>query len=144
MGRQTLLDFFEDIAKLDGPFLVHDDGYASREVSYRELAGAARRFAARLADERITTGENVVVWSENRNEWVAAFWGCALAGVVVVPVDFRASGDYLERISRIVSARVVLAGDEVQTPEGLETLVWHLRDVITFAEPGTENREPRT
>ncbi len=144
MGRQTLLDFFEDIAKLDGPFLVHDDGYASREVSYRELADAARRFAARLADERVAAGENVVVWSENRNEWVAAFWGCALAGVVVVPVDFRASGDYLARISRIVAARVVLAGDEVELPDGFETPVWLLRDAITFGEPRTGNREPGT
>jgi len=144
MGRETLLDFFDDLAKLDGPFLVHDDGYTSREVSYRELADAARRFASRLADRRISAGENVVCWSENRNEWVAAFWGCALAGVVIVPVDFRASADFLKRIAHIVSARVVLAGDEVELPDGLETPIWLLRDVITFTEPGTVNREPGT
>ena len=48
VARNTLIDFFEDFATSDRPFLVHDDGYRVREVSYRELADAARAFASRL------------------------------------------------------------------------------------------------
>jgi long-chain acyl-CoA synthetase len=134
-ARRTLLDFFEDLATLDGPFLVHDDGYSVRQTTYRELAAAARAFAARLAAERIAAGEHIVIWSENRNEWVAALWGAMLAGVVVVPVDFRASADLLERISRIVSAKAVLAGAEVTPPASLEAPVWRLIEVIDLREP---------
>ena len=48
MPRNTLLDFFEDFASSDEPFIVHDDGYRTRVMSYREVADSARGFAARF------------------------------------------------------------------------------------------------
>jgi hypothetical protein len=60
MRRETLLDFFEDIAALRGEFLVYDAGFRARTYSYSETAEAARAFAARLqaADMRtITTAD---------------------------------------------------------------------------------------
>ena len=48
MRRETLLDFFEDFSTLDEIFLVHDDGYRVRQVTYRQVAEAARAFARRL------------------------------------------------------------------------------------------------
>ena len=130
MRRDTLLDFFEDLARLDGPFLVHDDGYSVRQTTYGQLAAASRTFQARLVAEGIRVGEHVVVWSENRNEWVAALWGAALAGVVLVPVDFRGSGDLLAKIAKIVDARAVLVGAEVTPPPGLTAPVWRLTECI--------------
>lgn len=135
MRRDTLLDFFEDIADLDGPFLVHDDGYSVRRSTYREIAAAARAFRARLVAEGFTPGDHLVIWSENRNEWVAALWGAALAGVVLVPVDFRGSADLLARIATIVDARAVLVGAEVTPPAGLPMPIWPLADCIQLAAP---------
>jgi long-chain acyl-CoA synthetase len=126
MPRTTLLDFFEDFASIDEPFIVHDDGYRTREMTYRELADAARRFAARLAVEGISANDKLVIWSENRGEWLIALWGCLLAGVVVVPVDYRASPDLLRRIIGIVQARAVLVGAEVNPPASLPAPVWNL------------------
>ena len=116
MARNSLIDFFEDFATSDRPFLVHDDGYRVREVSYRELADAARAFASRLTSAGFRADDKVVIWSENRPEWLAALWGCLLARVVLVPVDYRASPDLVVRISRIVQAKAVLVGAEVQAP----------------------------
>jgi long-chain acyl-CoA synthetase len=113
MARETLLDFFEDLAKLRGPFLVYDDGFRTWNRSYADVANAARGFAARLCEQGIGKGEKVVFWSENRPEWIAAFWGCLLDGVVVVPVDYRSSPELLARIAQTVDARAVLAGDSV-------------------------------
>ena len=129
MPRNTLLDFFEDFAPKDEPFIVHDDGYRTRVMTYRELADAARGFAARLATEGIGANDKVVIWSENRGEWLVVLWGCLLAGVVVVPVDYRASADLLKRIREIVQAKAVFVGTEVQVPEGLRGPVWHLTEV---------------
>ena len=72
---------------------------------------AAARFAERLREAGIGAGEKVILWGENRPEWIAAFWGCLLEGVVVVPVDYRASTALLERIAGTVEARAVLAGE---------------------------------
>src|SRR6266542_2624629 len=75
-------------------------------------------------------GDHAVVWSENRPEWIVAFWGCLLGGIVVVPIDYRASPDFLARVSRIVSARLILIGQDVPpltTP--IDVTVWKLQDL---------------
>src|SRR5262249_46510189 len=111
MTRETLLDFFGDFAASDDGFVVHDDGYRVRHVTYRELASAARAFSARLAAANVHAGDKIVFWSENRAEWLIAFWGCVLTDVVVVPVDYRASEDLLHRIVEVVQARAILTGE---------------------------------
>ena len=132
MARESLIDFFDDFSVLDEPFIVHDDGYRVQQVSYRELAAAARAFRARLAEHGIGPDDKVIVWSENRAGWVAALWGCLLGRVVLVPVDFRASAALVRRIAGIVGAKAILTGAEVTVPHDLPAPVWLLADVITF------------
>jgi long-chain acyl-CoA synthetase len=133
MRRDSLLDFFGDLAATRGEFLVYDDGYRSRSYTYEETARAARAFAARLQAAGVTKTDKVVFWSENRPEWIIALWGCLLNGTIAVPIDFRASRDFLERVSRIVDARIVLIGDEVDQGLGLRAEglgdVWKLNDI---------------
>ena len=113
MVRDTLIDFFGDLTQARGVFLVHDDGFRSRSFSYAEVARAARGFAAALHDRGLRKGDAVVFWSENRPEWIVAFWGCLLCGTVVVPIDYRASPDFLGRVARIVTAKLILIGQDV-------------------------------
>ena len=110
MARDTLIDFFLDFSAARGNFLVYDDGFRSRSYTYKEIGRMARGFAARVHDAGLRKGDAVVFWSENRPEWIAAFWGCLLRGVVVVPIDYRSSPDFLIRVSRIVSAKLLLIG----------------------------------
>ncbi len=117
MARDTLIDVFHDFSSARGEFLVYDDGFRSRSFSYQQTARRARHFAAMLDDRGITRGDAVVFWSENRPEWIAAFWGCLLRGVVVVPIDYRSSSQFLVRVSRIVSAKLVLIGQDVAIPQ---------------------------
>jgi long-chain acyl-CoA synthetase len=116
VARDTLIDVFHDFSHTRGDFLVYDDGFRSRSYSYEETTRRAKHFAARLDDLGLARGDAVVFWSENRPEWIAAFWGCLLRGVVVVPIDYRSSQDFLHRVSRIVSAKLVLIGQEVSPP----------------------------
>ncbi len=118
MARATLVEFFRDFSGGGKTFLAFDDGFRTWSYSYEQVTGAAARFAERLTSAGITRGEKVILWGENRPEWIAAFWGCVLAGVVVVPVDYRASRELLERIAGIVDARAVVAGDEVPALPG--------------------------
>jgi long-chain acyl-CoA synthetase len=128
--RDTLIDFFEDLARARGPFLVYDDGFRSHTYTYGEVARAARGFAARLAAQGIVRGDKVIFFSENRPEWVVAFWGCLLSGIVVVPIDYRASPDFLARVAAIVSAKLILRGDDVPALEDTRgTPVWRLHEL---------------
>jgi long-chain acyl-CoA synthetase len=113
MARDTLLDFFRDLVTIRGEFLVFDDGYRRRSHTYEEVGRAARGFAARLSAAGIQQGDKVVFWGENRPEWIACYWGCLLLGVIVVPIDYRSTPEFLARVRRLVESRVVLVGDDV-------------------------------
>jgi long-chain acyl-CoA synthetase len=111
--RDTLLDFFQDLVRIRGDFLVYDDGYRRRAYSYEQTGRAARGFAARLSSAGIAKGDTVVFWGENRPEWVVCYWGCLLSGVIAVPIDYRSSADFVGTVSRLVGAKATLVGDEV-------------------------------
>jgi long-chain acyl-CoA synthetase len=128
--RETLIDFFEDLAGARGDFLIYDDGFRTRSYSYEQVGHAAYGFAAELDRAGVRKGDKVIFWSENRPEWIVAFWGCLLAGVVVVPIDYRASPDFLGRVARIVSAKIVLVGHDVPPPRvDAAVAVWRLADL---------------
>ena len=133
MPRRTLIDFYADLSSTPGEFVVYDDGYRSWSYSYADVTGAARAFAHRLRSEGVAKNDAVVIWAENRAEWIIALWGCLLEGVVLVPIDYRASADFLLRVAEIVKARVVLVGDAVDREAiGASRPIWHvseLRDV---------------
>ena len=135
MVRRTLIDFFADLAEIDGDFLAYDDGYRTWSYSYRDTAARARAFAARLDAAAITKGQHVVIWSENRPEWIMALWGCLLRGVVLVPIDYRASADFLEKVAGIVDARAILVGDTVTAPR-LPREIWPLSALAAATAPG--------
>ncbi|HSK08886.1 MAG TPA: AMP-binding protein, partial [Vicinamibacterales bacterium] len=81
-----------------------------------QLSGHRRsrpRLCGHAARPGITRGQHVVIWGENRPEWVIALWGCLLRGVVLVPIDYRASAAFLEKVADIVDARAILVGDTV-------------------------------
>jgi long-chain acyl-CoA synthetase len=130
MLRRTLIDFFADLSATPGEFVVYDDGYRSWSYTYGDIARAAHAFADRLRSEKIVAGQAVAVWGENRAEWIIALWGCLLEGVVLVPIDYRASADFLERVATIVEARAVLVGDAVdRTGLGPAWPVWALSEL---------------
>jgi long-chain acyl-CoA synthetase len=131
--RDTLLDFFEDLAVYQNDYLIHDDGYRGRCYTYTDVARAARGFAQRLRAAGIGKGDKVVFWSENRPEWIAALWGCLLEGVIAVPVDFQASGTLVAKIHGIVQARALLYGEEVAAPDLPNA--WRLAELDWRADP---------
>ncbi|MGE0124400.1 MAG: AMP-binding protein [Dehalococcoidia bacterium] len=128
--RETLIDFFDDLAKARGPFLVYDDGFRARSYSYEEVSRAARGFAARLADAGLRKGDTVLFWSENRSEWIVAFWGCVLGGIIVVPIDYRSSAEFVGRIGRKVGTKLILTGADVPPlTTAFDVHVWRLQEL---------------
>jgi long-chain acyl-CoA synthetase len=113
-----MLDTRTNLASLVSNFELHPRdiaivaprGVRQRRVTYSQLATLARRFAAELARRSISKGDRVLLWGANGPEWVAAFFGCLLRGVVPVPVDLAGALDFVARVEREVSPEC-LAGD---------------------------------
>lgn len=136
LKRETLLDSFRALEGVRGEALVYDDGFRPRHYTYEALMRAARNFAARLEAAGIGRGDRVILWSENRPAWVAAFWGCVLRGAAIAPIDERHSLDFLERVAAIIAPKVVLVGDEVTLPEGTVNVpAWRLAELDWKADP---------
>jgi long-chain acyl-CoA synthetase len=90
--------------------VVSRQGVRERKTTYGELATLARRFAAELVNHRIEKGDRVLIWGENSAEWVAVFFGCVLRGVLPVPVDVASTQEFVRRVEREVSPKLI-AGD---------------------------------
>ncbi len=133
-GIRTLLDLFRQFADIRSEYVVYYDGYRSWGYRYDQIAAASRAFAERLRRESIGKGDKVLIWSESRPEWIAAFWGCLLNGSIVVPIDYRSSAEVMCNTQQMVRARLVLIGDDVHPPaNGLDIPCWRLCEVDLHA-----------
>jgi long-chain acyl-CoA synthetase len=89
---------------------VQPQGFRAERWSYAQMAVISRQFARELETRGISKGERVLIWGPNCAEWVAAFYGCSLRGVVVVPMDDAASPDFARRVYGQTGARLAVCG----------------------------------
>lgn len=73
--------------------------------SFTRLASESRRIGRGLLAGGLTKGDRVALWCENRPEWMAVWLGAAIAGLVIVPIDFLASENECANILKITEAR---------------------------------------
>jgi long-chain acyl-CoA synthetase len=83
-------------------------GYRTESFTYGQILEMALGFARKLQARGIAKGDRVMVWGENCAEWVAVFFGCALIGVVVVPMDDGSAPDFAMRVFQQVSAKLLV------------------------------------
>jgi long-chain acyl-CoA synthetase len=118
MPSESIAEFVPAFLKLgDDTAYVDRRGYRTRRWSYAEVAQLAYRFARDLQAREIGIGARVLLWGESGPEWVAVFLGCALCGVVVVPMDHIAAPEFADRVAAEVEPKLtVLSRDVVPGP----------------------------
>src|SRR5262249_34407055 len=115
---QTLVEVLAEIRRLETrEALKFYNGYRTWKLTYRDLDRQIAALAAYLESSGLKKGDRVIVWAENRPEWVSVFWAAVARGIQVVPVDFRSSIDLLRRIQGEVGARLIVTGDAVRCEE---------------------------
>ncbi|MGC2404160.1 MAG: AMP-binding protein, partial [Acidobacteriaceae bacterium] len=84
----------------------------NRRVStnYHQLAELSARCAAAFDQRGIKPGDRILLWGNNSAEWVAAFFGCILRGIVAVPLDAAGSPEFARRVVAEVQP-ALLTGD---------------------------------
>src|ERR1700737_1945433 len=120
MPRRSLIEYLADYGR-HGRGMAYGErsGYRMARWTYRDVADVATQFARELEARRIGPGDRVLLCGRNSAEWVAAFLGCILRGVVAVPMDQGATADFAGRVAQQVDAKLlvvarehVLGGDE--------------------------------
>src|SRR5580700_9814060 len=123
MGRNSLVGYLDDFLRRDRECAyVQRSGYRTARWSYRRVAETAFQFAGELAKRDINKGDRVLIWGANSAEWVGAFLGCALRGVIVVPIDDASAPDFALRVYEQVSAKLLLCSRKYARPS-IPTLV---------------------
>ena len=123
MGREHLASLIDDMRRRGRErAVVEHRGVRHLCTSYAEVAELAGRFAAELHTREIGAGERVVLWGANSAQWIGAFLGCVLCGVIVVPLDAAGAREFVERVVGDTKAKLIVAdaellqGLQVQTP----------------------------
>ena len=107
--RDHLATIVEDFRRFGpGVAVVRYQGNRRRTTTYAELARLAGRFAALLAKRGIGHGDRVLVWGENSAEWIAAFHGCMLRGVLAVPLDAIGTPEFAARVAADVEPKLAV------------------------------------
>ena len=106
----TLLDDFRRYGREVA--VVRHQGNRRRVTTYGQIAILAGRFAALLAQRNIGPGDRVLLWAENSAEWIAAFHGCMLRGVLAVPLDASGTAEFARRVAADVTPKLAV-GDAV-------------------------------
>jgi long-chain acyl-CoA synthetase len=94
-------------------------GYRNIRWSYLHVAQFSYQIARHLESRGIGKGDRVMIWGPNSAEWVAAFFGCALRGAVVVPMDNVAIEDFARRVYGQVGAKLLLTSQDHADIPGL-------------------------
>jgi long-chain acyl-CoA synthetase len=124
MERRSVVEYLENFLRR-GPecAYVQRRGYRTERWSYRQVAETAFRFARELEERGIGKGERILLWGPNSAEWVAVFFGCALRGVIVVPIDEAGAADFARRVYQQVDGRLLVCSREHTRTDSMPVLV---------------------
>ena len=113
-------------------------GYRTESFTYGQILQMSCAFAHTLEARGIAKGDRVMLWGENCAEWVAAFFGCALSGVIVVPMDDGAAADFAMRVFQQIQGKLLLGSrrhvNECAS-EGLSIATLILEDLALMLPP---------
>ncbi len=113
-------------------------GYRTESFTYGQILQMSCAFAHTLEARGIAKGDRVMLWGENCAEWVAAFFGCVLNGVIVVPMDDGAAADFAMRVFQQVQGKLLVGSrrhvNECAS-EGLPIATLTLEDLAQMLRP---------
>ena len=123
MERHSVVEYLSSFLQR-GPecAYVQHRGYRTVRWSYQQVAEAAFRLARELERRGIGKGERVLLWGPNSAEWVTAFFGCALRGVIVVPIDEASAADFTQRVNQQVDGRLLICSRD-HVPPSIPVLI---------------------
>ncbi|TCS39449.1 amino acid adenylation domain-containing protein [Paucimonas lemoignei] len=125
---------------------------STAELSYPELLHRAQCVLSGLRGTGIAAGDKVIFQFARSEDFIAAFWACALGGFIPVPIaaakNYRSSNAQTLKIAhawRMMDKAIVLAGDtivegvrNIGTLEGIADFTVHAIGAMYDEEPARE------
>lgn len=91
------------------PALIEPTGEnALSTLTYSALQERVHGFAGHLQQQQVSRGERLMIWSASRADWLIAYLGALLVGMVVVPLDVSSREEFLRRIAETTGAKFLV------------------------------------
>ncbi len=87
-------------------------------TSYKQLGAAAARLALKLREDGLQPGDKVALLSENRPEWVAAYFGITAGGFIGVPILTDFGAEQIGNILEHAGAKAIVVSEKSRTKLG--------------------------
>ena len=84
-------------------------------VTYADMQKRIEGFAGYLQTQHSKPGDRLLIWSPSRIDWLIAYLGTLLVGMVVVPLDISSKEDFLLRIAETTEARFLITTQKQYT-----------------------------
>ncbi|MDE0815261.1 MAG: class I adenylate-forming enzyme family protein [Alphaproteobacteria bacterium] len=136
----NLGDLIDPAADLDKAALIDlKDPETPRTYSFRDVDNAANAVARGLIKRGFQRGDRVAILSENRMEFISAYFGTMKAGMVSVPVNFKFPGATIEFILQDADIKFVFADAQQTAKVPTEYDIVNFDDAdnyAAFCDPG--------
>lgn len=93
--------------------VVEHRGNRRVRTSYCDLAILCGRMSASLRERGIAPGDRIILWGDSSAEWIAAFFGCMLCGVLAVPLDAAGTAQFAERVIADTSPKLIVGSSRL-------------------------------
>jgi long-chain acyl-CoA synthetase len=136
MARRSVAEYLDNFLQRGKECAyVQRHGYRTVRWSYRQVGETSFQFARELSARGIRQGDRVLLWGSNSAEWVAAFFGCAAAGAIVVPMDDAALSDFALRVYQQAGAKLMVCSREHMQPSTPTLLFEDLQATVSRHSP---------
>jgi long-chain acyl-CoA synthetase len=106
-AKLTIAHYIKTLAEQykDRPAIYFKSAFRTFCYSYREIHERCLRVANYLSEKGFKKGDRVLIWSYNGQEYASILLGCALSGVVAVPIDFSSKAGFVALVAEKVGAK---------------------------------------
>ncbi|WP_341275004.1 SDR family NAD(P)-dependent oxidoreductase [Clostridium beijerinckii] len=150
--HKTLADLLLNVEEKFLGKKIYTIQYGGKEsiFTYEELIKSAKIIASNLRKQGVQEGSFIVLQIEKLEEFIKTFWGCVLAGAVVIPLglpqnlkyrDDEAATKKLLYVCEILTNAFLVCGEKVKKELDKFNTKVKIKEIIETEELLTDNRE---
>ncbi len=112
--------------------------HEGRETTWKEFESKTNQLANMLLANGLRKGDRISILSRNTDEYLQWYFGCAKAGVIIVPLNYRLSkGEMINLLKHSEPKAMVVSDEYLDTVDEIKGQL----DVELFFGPGESNRD---
>ncbi len=114
-AQNTLINLLSKTVHVQGmrtALLEPRDGNSIYSLNFLELWERIQQFAGYVQQQQLKAGDRILLWHSSRIDWLIAYFGSLLVGVVVVPLDVNSRNDFIEKVIAITDSKYIITSQK--------------------------------